>query len=75
MAWHWIHVSLIFWMVVLWFQIQKQNCMVLCLKSFGIKCTHSHVPGCKGESLFLDFNFFVCLPVVDYRRTWGIRTS
>ena len=39
--------------------VQKQNRMSRCLKLhalvsqfFGTKCTHSHVPGLKGEALF-----------------------
>jgi hypothetical protein len=39
MAWKWIHISLIFWMVVLWFLVQTQNCMSPSLKWFGTKHT------------------------------------
>jgi hypothetical protein len=45
-------------MVVLLFLVQKQNRVSPCLKLFGTKFTHSHVPGLKGEPLFLDFVFF-----------------
>jgi hypothetical protein len=46
-------------------QVQKQNCTSRCLKShasvsqfFGTKCTHSRVPGLKGEALFFETSFF-----------------
>ncbi len=46
--------------------VQKRNRMSRCLKShasvsqfFGTKCTHSRIPGLKGEALFLTlFSFF-----------------
>jgi hypothetical protein len=65
MAWKWIRISLDSLMVVLMVLVQKQNCMNLflklygpCLNFFGTKRTHSHVPGLKGEALFLDLHFF-----------------
>jgi hypothetical protein len=42
------------------------NCMRQCLNFFRTKCTHSRIPGLKGEALFLELNFFLlCLPIVD----------
>ncbi len=45
--------------------VQKQNRTSRCLKLhasvshfFGSKCTHSHVPGLKGEALFLKLRSF-----------------
>jgi hypothetical protein len=40
------------------------NCMCQCLKYFGTKRTHSHVPELKGEALFLELFFSLCLPIV-----------
>ncbi len=34
------------------------NCMHQCLNFFGTKRTHSHVPGLKGEALFLEHKVF-----------------
>ncbi len=67
MAWKRIRVSLESWMVVLTVVVQKQNLMSLCLKSYGLchnffgtKCTHSCIPGLKGEALFSELlSFFV----------------
>ncbi len=58
---------------VLMVLVQKQNRTSLCLKSFspclnffGTKGTHYHVPGLKGEVLFLELQvFLLCLPIVD----------
>ncbi len=53
-------------MVVLRFLVQKQNCTVQCLKSFGTKCTHSYVWGSRGSSFFSDLKVFTfCLLIVD----------
>ena len=49
--------------------VQKQNRTSWCLKLlasvsqfFGTKCTHSHVPGLKGETLFGEIlKFFWCI--------------
>jgi hypothetical protein len=33
---------------------------------FGTKCTHSCIPGLKGEALFLKLEvFLLCLPIID----------
>jgi hypothetical protein len=39
----------------------KQNCTGLCLKLFGTKCTHSCIPGLKGEFFLSDFEVIFVL--------------